>query len=433
MNAEALYREKLKSPEEIAEYIQSGFECVSPSCMGQPTAIPEAIAKRARAGKIERVKHHSIIALDPAPFIDAELVGKYDYVSWFTQAAARKSVQAGTSDYMPMHYSEEVALWEKRGKPDVFYATVTPMDEHGYFSFGLVASENVELMRKADYVFLEVNNNMPRVFGSNIAHISQVTAVCEHDAPIPTLPVPAIGENDLKIGSYIAELIPDGATIQFGIGGVPNAVAEGLKSKHDLGIHTELFTESMVDLIEAGVVTNLCKKLNTGKSVASFAWGSQRMYDFMRDNVAIQMEPVSYVNNPFVIGQIDDFISINSCLEVDLLGQVCAESIGPTHFSGSGGQVDFVRGCNISKGGKSFIAMGSTAKGGTLSKIKPTLTPGAVVTTLKNDVDYIVTEYGVAHLRGRTAGERAKALIAIAHPDFREELTKQAKEMHLMI
>ena len=432
-NYQEQYRLKLKTPDEIALMIHSGSVCASPTCMGQPVAIPSAIAARARRGELEHITHNSIIALDPAPFVDPELHGKYDYVSWFTQAAARSSVQAGHSDYMPCHYSEEIALWDLRGGPDVVYATVSPMDRHGYFSFGLVASESVELIRRAKYVFLEVNSNMPRVFGSNIIHISQVTALCEYNAPLPVLPLPQVSEKDLTIGRYIAEHIPDGATLQFGIGGVPSAVGCCLDDKKDLGIHTELFTDSMVELIEKGIVTNQKKAINTGKTVAAFAWGSQRMYDFLNDNLSIEMMPVSYVNNPYTVGKIKDFISVNSCLEVDLLGQVCAESIGTMHFSGSGGQVDFVRGCNLSPGGKSFIAMSSTAKNDTMSKIKPVLTPGAVVTTGKNDVDYIVTEYGIAHLRGKTAGERAKALIQIAHPKFREELLYDAKKMNLVI
>lgn len=308
-----------------------------------------------------------------------------------------------------------------------------PMDEHGYFSFGLVASENVELTRQAQQVFLEINPQMPRVPGTNLIHISQVTALCEFDSPLDTLPEAPITEKDMVIGQLIADQVPNGATVQFGIGGVPNAVGRCLQNKRDLGIHTELFTDSMTYLMESGVVNNLCKTIDRGKAVAAFAWGSQRTYDFLKENVAIEMRPVSYVNDPYVIGQLDNFISVNSCLEVDLLGQVCAESIGTKHYSGSGGQVDFVRGSNRSRGGKSFIAMSSTAKGDTLSKIKPTLTPGAVVTTGKNDVDYIVTEYGIARLRGKTAGERAKALIGIAHPDFREELLYEARKMHLLV
>lgn len=426
------YLEKRKTPEEIAEMVHNGDQCVSPTAMSQPIAITQAIAERARKGHLEGVKHHSIIAIDPAPFLDPDLNGKYDYVSWFTTGVSRQSVQTGLSDYMPNHYSEMTTLWKERPL-DIFYSVVTPMDENGYFSFGLVASDNVGLMQQAKYVFLEINPKMPRVPGSNICHISQVTALCEHAAEISTLPEAPVTELDLKIGQIIAEQIPDGATIQFGIGGIPNAVGKCLDDKHDLGIHTELFTDSMVDLIKKGIVTNLRKKLNPGKSVAGFAWGSPETYAFLAENQSVELHPTSYVNNPYTIGQLDDFISINSCLEVDLLGQVCAESIGSTHFSGSGGQLDFVRGCNLSKGGKSFIAISSTAKKGTLSKIKPRLTPGAMVTTGKNDVDYIVTEYGAVKLRGKTASERAKALISIAHPDFREALTHEARKMHLMV
>lgn len=430
---ETEYQSKLTTADEIAGMIRSGDVCASPTCMAQPSAIVAAIAARAERGELENVQHNSIIAIEPAPFTDPALHGKYDYVSWFTQAAARASVQQGYSDYMPCHYSQEVAMWELRGGPDVVYAVATPMDRHGYFSFGLVASENVELIRRAKRVYLEINKNMPRVFGSNIIHISQVTALCEHDAPIPTLVPPQISDKDLTIGRYIADYIPDGATLQFGIGGVPSAVGCCLEGKKDLGIHTELFTDSMVDLIEKGIVTNLRKSIDTGKTVAAFAWGSQRMYDFLNDNLSIEMRPVSYVNDPYTVGKLDDFVSVNSCLEIDLLGQVCAESIGSKHFSGSGGQVDFVRGCGLSKGGKSFIAMSSTAKKDAMSKIKPILTPGAVVTTGKNDVDYVVTEYGVAHLKGKTAGERAKALISIAHPKFREELLYEAKRMNFVV
>lgn len=428
-----IYRNKLKTAEEIAEMIHSGYVCVSPSCMGQPLAIPEAIANRARRGDVENVVHHSLIAVDPAPFTDPELHGRYDYVSWFTSPASRGSVQNGFSDYMPCHYSEEVPIWDMRGAPDIFYATVSPMDRHGHFSFGLVASESVELARRAKYVFLEVNPHMPRVFGNNIIHISQVTAICECNDPISTLTPATITEKDSVIGHYIAEYIKNGSTIQLGIGGVPSAVGTCLMDKRHLGIHTELFSDCMVDLIESGVVTNMKKSINTGKTVAAFAWGSRRMYDFLDDNLSIEMMPVSYVNNPWVFGQIKDFVSVNSCIEVDLLGQVCAESIGSIPFSGPGGQVDFVRGCNLSPGGKSFIAMNSTTKNDTMTKIKPILTPGAAVTTSKNEVDYIVTEYGVAHLRGKTASERAKALIQIAHPKFRDELRSEARKMHLIV
>ena len=255
----------------------------------------------------------------------------------------------------------------------------------------------------------------------------------ENTFELPTLPPAKLDETSSIIGNLIAEQIPDGACIQLGIGAIPDAVGLALQSKHDLGIHTEMFTSSMVDLIKCGAVNNSRKQIHRGITVTTFAFGSKAINDFIDDNPSIAIMPVDYVNNPEVICQNDNMISINAALEVDLFGQVCAESIGTKIISGSGGQVDYVRGACQSKGGKSFIAFASTAKGGTISKIKPSLTPGAVVTTSKNDVDYIVTEYGLAHLRGETLSSRVKQLIAIAHPDFRDELTFDAKKRGILI
>ena len=255
----------------------------------------------------------------------------------------------------------------------------------------------------------------------------------EYNHDLPVLPPVQLDEVSKTIGGLIAERIPDGACLQLGIGAIPDATGMALKAKHDLGIHTEMFTDSMVELIECGAVNNSKKQIHRGKTVTTFAFGSQRIYDYIDDNPAVEILPVEYVNDPDVICQNDNMISINAAVEVDLFGQVCAESVGTKHMSGSGGQIDYVRGACQSRGGKSFIAFTSTAKGGTISKIKPILTPGAVVTTSKNDVDYIVTEYGVAHLRGRSLGERARQLIAIAHPDFRDELTFEAKKRGIMI
>lgn len=429
-----MYKEKLKSAEEIAKYVESGFVLAAPSAMSQPVDIVEEIGKRARRGEIENVSHHSLIAQEGAAFLDEALAGKYYHVSWFTSAPARAGVQKGIYGVMPCNYSQVPMFWRDFVPHlDVFYAVVSPMDKHGYFSFGLTASENLAQISRAKYVFLEVNDQMPRVIGTHIIHISQATAVCETSHPIPTLPEAPISETDMKIGSMISELIPDRACIQLGIGGIPNAVGKCLFNKKELGIHSELFTDSMVDLIEAGVVTNEHKRLNRGKSVAAFAMGSKKMYDFLDNNLSIDMRSVDFVNDPYNIGKLDNFISINSCLEIDFTGQVCAESIGHKNFSGTGGQADFVRGCANSKGGKSFIAVSSTAKGGTISKIRPFLSPGAAVTTTKNDVDYIATEFGIARLKGKTVSERTKALIAIAHPKFREELTAAAKELHYII
>ena len=231
----------------------------------------------------------------------------------------------------------------------------------------------------------------------------------------------------------IADEVPNGATLQLGIGGVPNAVGVLLRDKKDLGLHTEMFTDSMVDLLECGADTNMKKPINVGKTIATLAWGTKKMYEYMDDNPAFEMHPVDYTNNPYVIGQHDNFISVNACVEIDLFGQVCAESLGTLHYSGSGGQVDFVRGANLSKGGKGFIAMTSTAKNGTVSKVKPVLTPGSIVTTSKNEVDFLVTENNIVRLKGRTASERAKMIISLAAPEFRDELLFEAKKMNLIV
>ena len=429
-----IYKAKLRTPEEIAEYIEDDFVCACPTCMGEHKTIVHAIGERARRDEITNVQHHSLLSPGGGDYLDPELAGKYYHVSWFTTAASRAGVQEGRFDYMPAHYSQIPYLWrEKVARLDVFYATVSPMDKHGFFSFGLVAAETLAQLERAKYIFLEVNDQVPRVMGTHVVHISQVTALCEASYPMPTLEELPLSENSKRMGAMIAELIPDGATIQFGIGEVPNAVGKLLLEKKDLGIHTEMFTDSMVDLIEAGAVTNMKKNIDVGKTVAAFCWGSQRMYDFLDDNRSIELHGVDYVNDPYVIGKLDNFVSINAGLEIDFLGQVCSESIGWKPYSGTGGQLDFVRGSAVSKGGKSFIAMNSTAKGGTISKIKPILTPGAAVTTTKNDIDNVVTEYGIARLKGKTAGQRAKALIEIAHPKFRDELTFEAKKMNLMI
>ncbi|MBZ4653908.1 MAG: 4-hydroxybutyrate coenzyme transferase [Peptococcaceae bacterium] len=428
-----MYKKKLTSPEEIVGQIKSGDVCCCPSALGEPAALVEALAERALREDITGITHHMLLACRKWKYLSPELAGRIIHVAWFTSGAARPAVQEGRADYMPNFYHEVPRYWREYREPDVFYAMVSPMDKHGYFSFGVAASEPRAQMSRAKKIFLEVNQYMPRVHGSAFVHISEVDALCEAHIPLPELPSEPLSEIDIIMGNSIAEMIPDGATIQLGIGGIPNAVGKALMTKKDLGIHSEMFTDSMVDLIEAGVVTNKKKNINTGKSIASFAFGSRRMYDYLDDNPGVEFHPVDYVNEPTIIGLNDNFISINACLEVDLLGQVCSESIGPKNFSGTGGQVDFVRGANRSKGGKAFIAMYSTAKNNTISKIKPMLTEGAVVTTSKNDVDYIVTEYGIAKLKGKTASERAKALIAIAHPNFREELTFAARKMNLII
>lgn len=430
---EKLYQEKLTTAEEIAKKIDSNTKCAAPIAAAETFAIPEAIAERALKENLSGIKHCSLISLRLKNIWKPELDGKFNHLTLFcTSKDARQAVWDGRAEFVPSFYYQIPKIWEEYIKPDVFYATVSPMDEHGYFSFGTSVSTVMTLKKIAKKIYLEVNENMPRTHGDSFIHISEVDAICECNEPLPELASPEITETDRIIGNYIAELVPNGATIQLGIGAIPNAAALALENKHDLGIHTEMFTESMVDLIEKGIVNNSKKNIHRGKSITTFALGSKRMYDFLNDNVGVEFYPVDYVNDPNTIGKLDNFISINACIEVDLFGQVASETIGPKQFSGVGGQVDFVRGACNSKGGKSIIAMHSTAKNGTISKIKHILTPGSVVTTSRNEVDYVITEYGVAKLKGKSISERAKELINIAHPKFREELTAEAKKLNLI-
>ena len=429
-----MYQAKRKSPEEVAMYVKSGDVCACPTGLEEPTAICEAVAARAMRGELTGVVHHATLSVKGGPFMKPELKGKYDYVSWFTGGPGRKGIQEGIHTYIPNNYSTIPGLWrDVQPRLDVFYAEVSPMDKHGYFSCPMAGAEVVAMREKASIILLDVNDQMPRVMGDCLIHISQVTALCESSRPLLVLNNPPLSDDDKKIGQMIADEVCDGATLQLGIGGIPNAVGVLLKDKKDLGLHTEMFTDSMVDLLECGAVTNMKKPIHVGKTVATLAWGSKKMYDFMDDSPAFEMYPVSYINNPAVIAQHDNFVSVNSCVEVDLFGQICSESIGTKHYSGSGGQLDFVRGANMSKGGKGFIAMLSTTKGGTISKIKPILTPGSIVTTPRNEVDFLVTENGIVRLKGQTASQRAKMIISLAAPQFREELEYEAKKMNLII
>lgn len=434
-NVREMYQAKKMSPMEVAQFVKSGDICACPSCICGPTVICDAVGDRARNGELTGVVHNATLASDVgAPYLDPALRGKYDYVSWFTGGAGRKAIQQGQATYRPCHYSNMPRYWrEVMPGLDVFYSKVSPMDEHGYFSMPMGSADGCAMRDVAKMILLEVNENMPRTLGDCFIHISQVTALCETSYEISTLPAGPLTETDKQIGRFIVDEVPDGATFQLGIGGIPNAVGALLKDKKDLGIHTEMFTDSMVDLIECGAVTNMKKAINRGKNIATLAWGSRKMYDFMDNNPAYEMHPVDYTNNPNVIAQHDNFVSVNACVEIDLFGQVSAESIGTVHYSGSGGQLDFVRGTNQSKGGKAFIAMASTTKGGTISKVKATLTPGAIVTTPKNDVDFLVTEQNIVRLKGHTASDRAKMIISLAAPEFREELEFEAKKMNLII
>lgn len=429
-----LYASKLLSAEALAAQMENGWQVQLGTALLQPPGFVAALEARAARGELAGLHLHTLLDVYPFPFYsDETFAGKITGCSWFSSSGARGAINAGRADFVPNYYRDSPSLIRRGCEFDACVFAVSPMDKHGYFSLGCTGSDAEAIMDKSRRIFLEVNRSMPRALCATQVHISQVDAVIEHDAELPVLPDTVLDEVSTTIGNLIAEQIPDGACIQLGIGAIPNATGVALKAKHDLGIHTELFTDSMVELIACGAVNNSKKQIHPMKSVTTFAFGSKRIYDYIDDNPAIEILPVDYVNNPAVICQNDNMMSINSALEIDLWGQVCAESVGTKHISGTGGQVDYVRGACQSKGGKSFIAFSSTAKGGTISKIKPTLSPGAICTTSKNDVDYVVTEYGIAHLRGCSLSERARQLIAIAHPDFRDELSFEAKRRGIML
>ncbi|NYB74707.1 acetyl-CoA hydrolase/transferase family protein [Sedimentibacter hydroxybenzoicus DSM 7310] len=429
-----VYNQKLLTADEIAKQIESNTMCATVIGAGEPVSIPEAIANRAINENLNGIIQITLLSIsNNALWENTDLKGKFDHISLFIGSdTVRKAVWDNKIEYIPAYYHQMPSYYEDYLNPDVFYAAVSPMDEHGYFSFGVSGDCSMTLKKAAKKIFLEVNENMPRTHGNCFIHINEVDAVCEHNRSLPELSSKNISDVEQIIGDNIAELVPDGATLQLGIGGIPNAAAVALKNKYDLGIHSELFTESMVDLIEQGIITNSRKTIHEGKSIVTFALGSKRMYDFINDNIGVEFHPVNYVNDPYVIGMNDNLISINSCLEVDLFGQVSSESLGPRQYTGVGGQVDFVRGAAKSNGGKSIIAIQSTAKNETITKIKPILTAGSIVTTPRNEVDYIVTEYGVARLKCKSIRERVKELINISHPKFREELSFEARKMNLI-
>ena len=430
----ALYAQKLITAQALAEQVQSGWLLGMDTGPSQTPAIMSAIADKVRNSDIKGVQVQTLLDIYPFEFYaDDSIAGKMTGYSWFSSGGARKAVNGGYADLFPTYYRDIPRHIRAEYEYDAFCVAVSPMDSHGYFSLALNGSYAEAMIDKAKRIFIEVNEKQPRCLCGTQLHISQVDAIVENTHELPVLPPVVLDETSITIGNLIAEQIPDGACIQLGIGAIPDATGMALKAKKDLGIHTEMFTDSMVELIECGAVNNSRKQIHRGKTVTTFAYGSKRIYDFIDDNPAVEVLPVDYVNDPEVICRNDNMISINAALEVDFFGQVCAESVGTKHMSGSGGQVDYVRGACQSKGGKSFIAFTSTAKGGTISKIKPILTPGAICTTSKNDVDYIVTEYGIAHLRGRSLSDRTRQLIAIAHPDFRDELTFEAKKRGILI
>jgi acetyl-CoA hydrolase len=431
MNLQEIYRRKVCSADEAVRLIRSNQRLYLGGGAGVPQTLIHALV--GRADELENVEIVHILHFGEAPYVDPQYARSFRHNALFIGHNVRQAVQNGRADFTPVFLSEIPSLFRDGPLPlDVAMIQVSPPDEHGFCSFGVEVGCTKPAAQAARMVIAEVNRRMPRVLGDSFIHVSKLSTAVEVDYPLPEAPQGGFSQIHQQIGAHVAELIPDGATLQLGIGSIPDAVLSNLHARRDLGIHTELFSDGVVSLVEEGVVTNERKTLHPGKMVAGFLFGSQRLYDFVADNPIIELHPTDYVNDPFIIAQHDNMISVNSAIEVDLTGQVCADSIGPRFFSGVGGQVDFVRGAARARGGKPIIALQATAKDGALSRIVPMLKPGAGVITTRNDVHYIVTEYGVACLHGKTIRQRAQALINIAAPEFREELTRQAKELNFL-
>jgi itaconate CoA-transferase len=427
---------KTTTPDAAVAAIASGTILALGAAHAHPPALLAALAARARAGDVRDLTIYYNFAIPPAgeTWLAPELAGAFRRRPSFMTAVDRALVAAtgtaATVDYVPGYLHQLPRFFTEVVAADTFMAVVSPMDRAGWMSFGTSVAYSAAAARRAKRVIVEVNEAMPRTHGDTAIHVSDVHAVVEHSAPLVAVdPLPP-GPEDRAIGAEIAKLIPDGATIQLGVGGVPDAVAASLRDHEDLGIHTELFSPGMLDLIERGVVTGARKRLHPRKHVFTIALGDRRLYDFLHDNPGVEGQPCDVTNDPMVIAQHDDMVSINSILEVDLFGQVNAEFLADHEFSGVGGQHDFVRGAYRSRGGKSFLAFHSTAHGGTVSRVVPRL--GGLITDPRMDVHYLATEQGIVDLKGRSTRERAELIVSIAHPKFRDELLREAQKHQLL-
>jgi len=413
----------------VLDHVEPGADIIMPNANGEPIGIVDAL--EANADRLSGVRIHQMHALYERRYINGEFGDNLRHVSYFLAPATRKAFAAGACDLVANNFSEVPQLLRQNTKHSLVIAAASQPNRHGYFSLGTNCDYSATLIGEVPF-FLEVNKQMPRSLGGNQIHISQVVGYCEADYPLHEVASPPVTDTDRTIAGFVAERIPNGATLQAGIGGMPNALLGMLKDHQHLGVHTELLSDGVMDLVEAGVVTGTRKPIRRGKVVATLALGSRRFYDFLHENSAVDFAPVDWVNDPRLLARMPNFISINATTEVDFYGQCASETVGGRYYSSSGGQADFARGAMYSEGGQGFIVLASTTRDGSVSKIRPTLSPGSVVTTNKNTVDKIVTEFGIAELRGRTMRERARDLIAIAHPTFRDELTADAKRMGLL-
>lgn len=433
------YQAKRVTADEAVKAIKSGMRVtVQPGC-AVPQELVRAMVRRGESGELENVEVTHILTMGNAPYMDAKFEGIFRHRALFIGHNARKAVNEGRADAMAVHLGQVPKLFSTGALPiDVALIHVSPPDEHGFCSFGTDVGTIHAAAEAAKYVIAQVNPKMPRTLGDCFVHVNKIKAFVEHEEELLEMPQFVFNPDDpstvvpMKIGENIVDLINDGDTLQMGIGTIPDAVLYYLPGKRDLGVHTEMFSDGVVDLVEEGVITNDKKTLNRGKMVAGFVLGTKKTFDFIDNNPIVEFRPTEYVNDVQVIAQHDNMVAINSAIEVDITGQVCADSIGPRLFSGFGGQVDFIRGAAMSRGGKPIIALPSTAKGDSISRIVTQLKPGAGVVTTRADIHWVVTEFGAVNLYGKSYRERAKLMISIAHPNFREDLERYAKENHLI-
>jgi 4-hydroxybutyrate CoA-transferase len=416
---------RIVTPAEAVAGICSGDQVYVHCAAAAPSVLLDALV--ARAPELESVGVVHLHIEGPGPHLAPEMAKHFRHRALFIGPNARAAVNEGRADYVPVFLSDVPRLFESRALPlDAVLVNATPPDRHGFCSLGTSVEAMHAAIRAAKTVIVQFNRAMPRTLGDSFVHVGDIDLAVEVDVPPYEHAVGVIGDVERKIGEFVADLVPDGATLQLGIGAIPAATALALRDKRDLGIHTEMFTDAVVDLVEAGVVTGARKERNRGKIVTAFVMGSQRLYDFVHDNPMVEMRPVDFTNDTHVIRSFSRMIAINSAIEVDLTGQVVADSIGHRLYSGVGGQMDFVRGAALASEGRAVIALPSTAAGGTVSRISSSLREGAGIVTTRAHVRTVVTEWGVAELFGKSIRERAEALIAIAHPDFRDRLAAEA-------
>ena len=417
------YKKKVVSLEEAVSVVKSGDHIFISGNAATPTLLTNGLAKR--RDQLRDVEVNHILMLGDDPLSKPGMEGHFRHNSLFVGPADRQAIQEGRSEYVPVHLSEIPGLFMDQIIPlDVALIHLSQPDEHGFMSFGVECAASKAAAESAKLVVAQVNERMPRTLGDVFIHVSRVHKVVECSEPLQTIKAAESSELERKIATHIANLVEDGATLQLGIGGIPDAVLALLEGKKDLGIHTEMVSDGVVKAIDRGIITNQKKTLHAGKVIATFVMGSHDLYEYVHNNPQFELHPCNYTNNPFIVSQNARMVAINSAIEVDITGQVCSDSIGSRIYSGFGGQVDFIRGAGYSKGGKPIIALPATAKEGEMSRIVPQLKPGAGVVTTRADVHYVVTEFGVASLHGRNLRQRAEALIAIAHPRFHAELER---------